>query len=932
MIVHIRPDPFDKKTWYSKEVTDLCAYLAQEFDVFPSNARIYHGMVTFKNDVTPIDERGINHLQSLDGEFYVVVYPSWIQFVYYAIVAITAALSIYTYLTMPKQQASAAQSPNNELSSRQNKARLNGRIPDIFGTVRSYPDLISETYTYFTDDGIEVERSLLCIGLGHFDISDVSDSSTNVEDIPETSISIYNPHSSIVGTAIYRSGREFTDLPLEVIKSNAITGQSLSQPNDLAILSKDIYFESGGKVKLRSGSIINFSSKFSAGDSVAIDFANFGTPDFSTSGSISIDNDGRVIFTSSTDIESYDLYRKIVLTGSQLIVQVQVGVDGFGDPIYEDRLIDLSGVYNLSLITKSGSIYTAILNNPSNINPNWLYILAAHTLTSGISLQDNENEIDINDTYSILSVTSTELTLNNPELINSDWLKIVNSTAGEFVEIQMDKISAKWIGWHKIKMSNATHIRINLTFPQGLFWTSRSGRQDADDVIVQVEYRELNYNGNPIGTTYRYEHSIRLKSLISFGRTIDINLPFTSQYGVYFRISRVDAVDSQGTEDCRVKAIYLYKRSDKYNYGDITVVQSEAIANDGLYQIKERKLNILVQRKLPLNGSGALTPTNSAAQALIYLALDNKNGRRSINEVDISQMLATEQELISYFGSNKAAEFSYTIDDANLSFEEIAGMVASSCFCETTRFGSKLRLNFEQPKEIPTLLFNHRNKVPKTEKRTQSFGLSKDYDGVEIEYTSPIDDARVTYVAPEDSPQNNLMKINTTGLRTVEQAKTRAWREWNKLYYQRVTCEFEGLDESNLLSRNDLILVSNNTKLTTQDGDVESVDGLTLSLSQNVIIESGSSIYLQMSDGTVDIIGCVEGSAKNQVILNRAPLMPLVVDSDRYAKTTYEIINAGNETSSMFLLAEMSPQSKMTNSLKCVNYDARYYEKDHEFF
>jgi len=79
MIVHIRPDPFDKKTWYSKEVTDLCAYLAQEFDVFPSNARIYHGMVTFKNDVTPIDERGINHLQSLDGEFYVVVYPSWIR-------------------------------------------------------------------------------------------------------------------------------------------------------------------------------------------------------------------------------------------------------------------------------------------------------------------------------------------------------------------------------------------------------------------------------------------------------------------------------------------------------------------------------------------------------------------------------------------------------------------------------------------------------------------------------------------------------------------------------------------------------------------------------------------------------------------------------------------------------------------------------------
>src|SRR5699024_1108188 len=97
-------------------------------------------------------------------------------------------------------------------------------------------------------------------------------------------------------------------------------------------------------------------------------------------------------------------------------------------------------------------------------------------------------------------------------------------------------------------------------------------------------------------------------------------------------------------------------------------------------------------------------------------------------------------------------------------------------------------------------------------------------------------------------------------------------------------------------------------------------------------IDSGSSIYLQMPDGTVDMIGCTAGQLKNQVVLARAPLFPLIVDNDRYLKTVYEIVGAGNESSSLFVLTEMSPQSKMTNSLKCVNYDARYYEKDHVFF
>ncbi|RFC81205.1 hypothetical protein C9E89_023105, partial [Acinetobacter sichuanensis] len=192
--------------------------------------RIYHGSVAQQNDVTPIDERGFRNLQALDGEFYVVIRSGvmgWDDIILYAVMAITAAFSIYTYMTMPKPQNQSPQSPNNDLASRQNQIRLNGRIPDIYGTLLSYPDLISVTYTFYNEKGVEVERSLLCIGRGYYQIHNMKDAETEVSDIPGTSISVYDPFTDITGTPIYKNGRTFTDTPMAVAISDSITGQVL---------------------------------------------------------------------------------------------------------------------------------------------------------------------------------------------------------------------------------------------------------------------------------------------------------------------------------------------------------------------------------------------------------------------------------------------------------------------------------------------------------------------------------------------------------------------------------------------------------------------------------------------------------------------------------------------------------------------------------
>jgi len=306
--------------------------------------------------------------------------------------------------------------------------------------------------------------------------------------------------------------------------------------------------------------------------------------------------------------------------------------------------------------------------------------------------------------------------------------------------------------------------------------------------------------------------------------------------------------------------------------------------------------------------------------------LDPKNGRMGLSEIDVAQILAEEQSVIDYFGNLKAAEFSYTFDDNNLSFEEMAGMIASTIFCEAYRYGSKLRLRFEGPQDNSVLLFNHTNKAPNSEKRTKSFGIDNNYDGVEVEYTSPSDDTRITYVATDDSNPINTLKIKTSGIRSDEQAKTRAWREWNKLKYRNMSVEFEAWEESELLARMDRILVADNTTIETIDGEVEAVDGLRLYLSQPIPQSGDYNIYLQLPNATVDIVPCTYLD-EYSVQLTRMPLVNLAI-----GRATYQLILSSSPAPKPFLMTELRPQSKMTNILTCINYDSRYYQNDLDFF
>lgn len=273
------------------EVEDVCAYLLGRFTSWPSTARIYDlegincqdrallavgSEILRSRDVTPLDEAGIARLQSLRGPLLVVVAPAGPAI---AITAIVAGLAIAAgLLFMPRVPdiSNVFQSPNNTLSDRTNKARPNNRIPDIFGTVRSIPDLLAVPYRLF-EDNLEVEIAYMCVGRGSYDLDEVRDDNTLISSIAGSSAIFYGPETSPnSGDPQLQIGGDIDQPVLSVQKLNEVNGQVLRPSNSNFVKGDDdIRFTYPDLIEAEPGSGIDFTDYFEPFDELIVAAATY---------------------------------------------------------------------------------------------------------------------------------------------------------------------------------------------------------------------------------------------------------------------------------------------------------------------------------------------------------------------------------------------------------------------------------------------------------------------------------------------------------------------------------------------------------------------------------------------------------------------------------------------------------------------------------
>lgn len=937
------------------QVDDLLTFLRTEFGAWPAGGRIIHmpdGAI-----VTPGTPSDIPRLRQLPGPFSVEVFPREPATITAIIInlAISAALALVSMALAPTPPSQTSrtirdESPNNGLSDRVNRERVNGRVPDIYGTVRSTPDLLQAHRVF--ENHVEKEIAYMCIGRGAYDVSDIRDDTTPIADIAGASVAAYGPNTSPNSGAPQLTIGNAINVPVMLTKrANAVNGQILQPPNYASLAYAAMRFESPNLIRSMD-SEIDFTELFIAGDVVTVSGAavSAGTYQYvAPTDSVTAGNgyglttsEGKLIL--SGDQSSHWGIGQVVTVTNGTFRWTEAGGGDSGETI--NRSVNLNGPYTiLGIAVVSGK--TEIRLDISQNYSAWPGVLGgtATAPTGNPTLTRPSGAIlyNLSGVYTINTLTAGLLTLSDPAGVNADWNVMADSYGGvsPTLTTHIQAQAERWIGWFIVESVEPVSRAIaNVVALNGLY--ADNGRQQyRKDVTVQMQAVPIDAAGNPTGGTNVFDGTIQGSATSRSTRalTMDINLSASSSRWK-FRMRRTNNTDTdfdgQVVDEIKWRDLYAAAVVSKPNFGDVTTIQSVTYATDGALAIKERKLNALVTRKLPQRVSGStftstLHATNNVADILSAICLDPRMGNRSTAEVDFDNLYATAAEINSYFGVN-VAQFNYTIDSDNLSFEETVDMIAQAVYCKAYRRGSVLRLFFERETNESAILFNHRNKVPGSEQRTTSFGTAEAYDGVEFQWVRPSDDSVQTMYLPADRSAVNPKRVESVGVRVESQAHFHAWRAWNKIRYQNETIEFDALPEANLLTLSERILCADNTRGQSQDGEIMSVDGLVVELSQPFDWGAGTyTIFLQGSDGLVESMPVASGGARRFALLSRAPRVPLVVDG--YNQTKYIITNSfDTRRARPFLVTEKSqPNDDMTIPLTAINYDARYYANDGDY-
>lgn len=921
------------------EVEDVCKFLKNRFEKWPSSARIYEKHVSDLTDITPNCENDIKRLQESAGPFYVIVYPEGPMQIIFAIILVASVALAFRKPPIPTIKNTQTQSPNNELSGRSNTQRIGNRIPDIFGTVKSTPDLIAVPYNVFINHE-EVEYSFMCIGRGFYDIDDdfVYDDTTKVKDIAGLSVEIYEPFTSPnSGTPQLSIGAAIETPVYNAKRLNSVNGQVLRSPNDQNIRGiGNIRFHYPNEIQT---SDYNFTEKFFSGDSLVIEHAVEYESYINQVKEVTAYDTGyfRFLIPSSTLPDYYVDGAEILLTGALFNV-------------YETesfvRSYDLSGSYQIDTVELESETIEEIttyycrvnLLNPEDYNPQWLEAYVPVSAAIGIRLPSGIELYNLSGTYEILSVSESLIVLSDPGSINSDW-DIITTT--NYISAILSTSGAKWIGPFSLNASDMTDVFCNFVALNGLY-KDDGNNQIRIDVVLEIELTPVNSSGVEIGTPETFQVTLQGSSAYKSTRAVTLKAKPTFTGLCKVRARRVTESDlefqGQVVDEIKWRDCYSMQEIENEHFGNLTTLQSVTYATESALNVKDRKLNLKVTRKIPLRVSGStftteLHPTNDGAEIFSFLCLDERIGNRQVSEIDFDNVYDTIAEIKEYFGTDLAAEFNYTFDSNNLSFEETLTTLAESLFCVCYRTGNVLKLSFEKETEESTLLFNHRNKLPGSELRTVTFGNQENHDGVSYEYVDPEDDAVLTIFIPEDQSAINPKEIESVGVRSKIQAYFHAWRAWNKIRYQNMSLEFTATQEADLLVLNDRILVTDGTRPFSQEGEIIEQNGLELTLSQSVdlTLYVDYVIFLQHYDGSVESIDITAGSSSRKVVLANAPRLPLVTDCEMYARTLFVIVGNSEPGRRAFLVNEKETQNNFTSIVKAVSYSEKYYQNDKDF-
>lgn len=418
-------------------------------------------------------------------------------------------------------------------------------------------------------------------------------------------------------------------------------------------------------------------------------------------------------------------------------------------------------------------------------------------------------------------------------------------------------------------------------------------------------------------------------------------------YGVGNFSIRFTTVPTGAVNDSDVQITLSDNSVTDLDLGDVTLAHVVIPSNSTSRLVKQRKQNVDLTRKITQYlGNGNFGPVESYAtdqfdQILIHMALDPRNGRLSIDNINADGYVDIRDEMISYFGDDSMCKFGYDFDTVEMTFQDMYMLVANAVMCTPYVQAGVYDLFFEKQQSVSTMQVTCRNKVMNSEVRKTDF--DKENDGVEVTYRDNTTGAQETVYIPSDQSATNPKTIELSGVITRLQAFRRAWREYNKIKYEIKYVQFEVDEFGRNIIPNKRIDSPDSTRFTKRegvtdgyrvyDGEVVEVTGFNVELSEPVEFIDGEDHYITFTkaDGSnSESILCTQVDNFN-VLLSVMPNEP-IYDGYEKDRTKYILVSEQLKESVALIPKtiefNLSEDNIETHSVKLVNYTDKYYQND----
>lgn len=421
--------------------------------------------------------------------------------------------------------------------------------------------------------------------------------------------------------------------------------------------------------------------------------------------------------------------------------------------------------------------------------------------------------------------------------------------------------------------SQANYIGVDLIMPRGLYFANADGELETMTIVWRVEAQKIDDLGAPVGGW------IDLSGSVSYAAATTTPVRVSYKYSVapgryQVRVTRLNAK----SDDLRVGhelawgGLRAYLRSVR-SYGGVTLLAVKARASNNLSGSSARRINAIVQRKLPVwDGSAWSAPvaTRSIAWALADIARAQYGARLADSRIDLAGLRALDA-----VWSARGDTCDIVLDQSQTVWDALATVARCGRAMPFVQ-GGVLRVVRDQLQTLPTAMFTMRNIVRGSLSLEYAMATEETADAVDVSYfDSSTWTERTVRCALPASAQATVRTMQLPGVTN----RAQAWREGMFMAacsrYRRRTVSFQTEMEGLVLSLGDLIAVQHDMPQWGAYSEVTAWDGagLAATLAHDMDWSGGPHyIALRARDGSVmGPYAVTRGGADNVAVLDEEP-------------------------------------------------------------